>query len=172
MAKRRKKGRSRKAQGTELENHRWELFCNLFVFGHPKHDPKAPKDDRDNPPNPRNNGTIAYMEAGYKAGYRSAGELAYRLLKKVEISGRIAELRKDEQNIRDAFISHWKTMLPDAQDVLRRAMAGEKVTSVQIQAAKEVIEQALGPTRFRFGTDRGADTDAALNITLWSGRKE
>ena len=167
-----KKGRRRKPRGRELPNHRWELFCNLFVFGHPMHDPKAPKDDRDNPPDPRNNGTIAYMQAGYKAGYRSAGELAYRLLKKVEISGRIAELRKDELNIRDAFLSPWKTLLPDAQDVLRRAMAGDPITATQIQAAREVIEQALGPTRFRFGIDRGADKDGALNITLWSGRKE
>jgi hypothetical protein len=167
-----KKGRRRKPRGRELPNHRWELFCNLFVFGNPKHDPKAPKDDRDNPPNPRNNGTIAYMAAGYKAGYRSAGELAYRLLKKVEISGRIAELKKEEQNIKAAFTHHWKTILPEAQEVLLSAMRGEAVTPQAVTSAKEIIEQALGPTRFRFGIDKGADTDGALNITLWSGRKE
>ena len=85
---------------------------------------------------------------------------------------RIAELKKEEQNIKSAFTHHWKTILPEAQEVLLSAMRGEDVSTQAVTAAREIIEQAVGPTRFRFGLDKGADTDGALNITLWSGRKE
>lgn len=161
MGKKRKKDR-------RLPNERQELFCSLFVFGNPKHDP----DDELSPPDPRRNATISYMQAGYKAGYDAARVNASRLLTKANIQVRIGELRTEEQRIKTAFLSHWKTMLPDAQDVLRRAMDGEEVSPAQISAAKEVIEQAVGPSRFRFGIDKGADKDGGLQITVWSGKKE
>lgn len=166
------KPRKKRPRGRELPNARHEKFCNLFVFGDPAHDPTRPKDDRDNPPDPQNNGTIAYRAAGYKANHRAAAVLASRLLRKANILGRIAELRKDEQNIRSAFVHNWKTLLPEAQTVLKKAMAGENVSPAAVTAAREIIEQAQGPTRFRFGVDKGPDTDGGLNITLWSGKKE
>jgi hypothetical protein len=49
---------------------------------------------------------------------------------------------------------------------------GEEIPTQAIQAAKEVIEQAVGPTRFRFGVDKGGDSTSGLNVTVWAGRKE
>ena len=164
--------KKRKRRGRELPNPRQEKFCNLFVFGDPHHDPKRPKDDRDNPPDTKNSATFAYMGAGYKATLPSSRTLGSRQLRKVHIMARIAELKKEEQNIKSAFTHHWKTILPEAQEVLLSAMRGEDVSTQAVTAAREIIEQAVGPTRFRFGLDKGADTDGALNITLWSGRKE
>ena len=166
------KRKKRKRRGRELPNPRQEKFCNLFVFGDPRHDSNAPKDDPDNPPETKHSAVNSYMAAGYKAGPASARTLGSRQLTKVHILGRIAELKKEEQNIKAAFMHHWKTILPEAQEVLLSAMRGEDVSAQAVTSAREIIEQAVGPTRFRFGLDQGADTDGSLNITLWSGRKE
>ena len=161
----RKKGRS-------LDNHRHELFCHLLIFGNPDRDPERPKDPS-NPPDTRHNATESYIHAGYRPRNRdSARKAASRLLSRVDIQARLAELRTEEQRIKNAFLSHWKSLLPEAQAVLVKAMAGEEVTTQALQAAREVIEQAQGPTRFRFGVQKGADEDAGLHVTIWSGRRE
>lgn len=154
----------------KLDNVRWERFCNLFVFGNPKHDREAPPEDPDNPPDTQGNATQSYIVAGYKARGAAASSAASRLLKDVRIQARIRELRDEETRIMAVRLRQWKAVLPKAQDVLIRALEGEDVSAQQIQAAKEVIEQAVGPTRFRFGVTKDADADGTLNVTLWSGR--
>lgn len=151
-----------------LSNPRHEVFCHLFVFGHPDHDPEDPFSI----PNTFHNATQSYLGSGYKATGPSATKAGSRLLSRVDIQNRIGELRKDQTRIKTAFLEHWKSMLPDAQDVLRRAIAGEEVSPQALTAARDIIEQAQGPTRLRFGIDKGADTDTGISVVLWSGRKE
>ena len=159
--------------GTPLENPRWEAFCLYFVLGNPKRDPNAPKDDPQNPPDTRNNATRSYIQAGYTARGNSASVCAHKLLRNAQVQARLVELRDEATRIKKAFMRQWAEMLPDAQDVLARSMAGEDVSANEIRSAKHVIDQAEGPTRFRFGVQKGADKDASgWNVTLWSGRKE
>ncbi len=141
------------------------------MFGNPRWIPPEPgaKDEQEEP-NTRNNATQSYIQAGYRARGNAAYAAASRLLRDVRVQARCSELRKMEQRIASVFLSNWKTLLAEAQDVLRRAMAGEEVSTQAVQAAREVIDQAEGPSRFRFGIDKGADQDGGLNITLWAGK--
>lgn len=157
--------------GRKLQNKRWEKFCQLFVFGNPKHDYEAPPEDPDNPAQTRNNATQSYIQAGYKARGASASAAASRLLRDVRVQTRISELRNEETRLMQTYLRQWKSVLPNAQSVLVKALDGEEVSTQQIQAAKEIIDQAQGPTRLRFGISKDGDSgDGNLNITLWSGR--
>jgi len=155
------------ADSRALANGRWERFCQLFVFGNPAWDPTNEDSEA---PDTRQNATQSYIHAGYKARGASANVNASRLLRDARIQARIVELRKEEQRIAGVYLKHWKTLVPKAQAVLLEALEGGDVSAQAIQAAREVVEQAEGPTRFRFGVQKGGDTDAGLSITLWSGR--
>lgn len=151
-----------------LANPRWEEFCLLFVFGNPKYNAELrPKDQE--APDTRNNATQSYILAGYQARGRNAWTAASRICRDVRVQNRIVELRKMEQRAATVYLRHWKTILPKAQRKLEEILDMEGVSAQTIQAAKEVIEQSEGPSRFRFGVQKGADTDGTLNITLWSG---
>lgn len=129
--------------GTPLENPRWERFAQLFVFGHPEHNPLAGKGAPDNPPDTLHNATQAYLAAGFRS--RSSGAAAVsgsRLLRNAKILDRIAELQVVRDQVADAFLIRWMTLLPEAQQVLRDAMAGEANTSKQLRAAILVIRLA------------------------------
>lgn len=161
---------ARSTKDRALPNNRHEHFCHLFVFGNPKHDPK---DKENTPPDTFHNATQAYRAAGFKGDDHVCGVGGHRLLRRDDIQTRLVELRTEQTRIKTAFLESWKSMLPDAQDVIRRAMAGEEISTQCLTAAREVIEQAQGPTRFRFGVDKGADDAVSgLHVTLWSGRKE
>ena len=167
MARRRR--RRKKRDPRALRNERWEIFCHLFVFGIQFENPK----DQSNPPQPQHNATQSYIQAGYKARGDAAASCAHKLLRNAEVQVRLGELRDEATRIKRAFMRQWQEMLPDAQDVLSRSMAGEDVSADEIRSAKHVIDQAEGPARFRFGVQKGADKDAGgFHVTLWSGRKE
>lgn len=153
-----------------LKNHRHELFCQYFVFGNPEHD----RDDPFSPPDTRHHATESYLAAGYNAARDTARMAGSRLIARDDIRARLAELRKEYEKIKDAFLDTWRSMLPEAQDVLRRAMdPRETVSQADINAAKAVIEQAEGPTRFRFGIDsKAGDSVSGLHVTIWGGKKE
>ena len=144
----------------------------MYVLGDPKRIPSLKEGEEGYTIDPRNNAKRSYMAAGYKAVGHSAEASGYSLLRKLEIRTRIDELRKEERSLADVKLRHWKTLLCKAQSVLERAVDGEEIPQSQINAAKEIIEQAQGPTRFRFGVDKGADTDGSINVTLWSGSRE
>lgn len=156
-------------KGRRLANTRHERFCTLFVLGNPKHAPAA--DDQETV-DTRNNATQSYLHAGYKGTEGAAAVSAHRLLRNPKIQVRINELRDEEQRINGVYLRRWKALLADAQDVLTKAMRGEEVSAQAVAAAREVIEQSEGPSRFRFGVQGGADKDGGLSITLWSGSKE
>lgn len=158
------------SKSRKLSNPRWESFCQYFVFGNPKHDPEGPPEQEEI--DTRGNATQSYIHAGYKARGASANVNASRLLRRANIQTRINELRDEEQRMMGVYLRRWKTMLADAQRVLEQAMRGEDIPASAVTAAREVIEQAEGPSRFRFGVQKGASKDGGLSITLWSGRKE
>lgn len=162
----RRKSRSRRKG--ELENARWERFCQLFVYGHHYTDPEDPT----NPPQTKHNATESYLQAGYKQNRLTAGPAGYRLIRKHKIQARLGELKDEAARIQKAFLHQWKMLVPAAQEVLIRGVNGKDVTPAEIQCAKEIIEQAMGPTRFRFGVDKGGDSTSGLNVTIWAGRKE
>lgn len=147
-----------------LTNPRQEAFCQFWVFGDPKLDPTDPQST-----DSRNNASQSYMAAGYRARGAAARACASRLLTNANIQARIAELRQEEQRVREVYMRSWRTLLPKAQQVLEDALDGKEISGRQIQAARIVIEQAEGPAHLRFGDQRGSDAQTPLNITLWSG---
>lgn len=153
-----------------LKNEKHEKFCQLFVFGLPGWDPA--EEGEQEIPNIRKNATQCYIAAGYKARGASANVNASRLLRSAKIQARVIELREEETRLVSVYLRRWKAMLMDAQAVLEKAMRGGDVTPAAVTAAREVIEQAEGPSRFRFGIKDGASGDGGLSITLWSGRRE
>ena len=62
------------------------------------------------------------------------------------------------------------SILPKAQYILVRALDGEQISAMQLRAAREVIDQALGPAKYRFGRNDKADKDRDHEVVLWSGR--
>lgn len=154
-----------------LSNSRQEAFCRFWVFGNPKHDPG----DSASPLDTRGNGRQSYIAAGYKARGASADTAAWRMLRNVEVQDRIAELRSEEERLQGVYLQHWKSLLSKAQQVLVRAMdevlSGAEIRPHHITAAREVIEQAVGPSRLRFGAQNGANAGGGINVTLWSGSK-
>lgn len=152
-----------------LRNQRHEKFCRLFVHGNPAFDPTtAPSEG---PPDTRNNAKQSYLHADFHPRTnKAARQGGYRLLQRSDVRRRINELRDEEQELMSTRQRRWKSLVPDAQELLLRAVRGEEdVTGPQIQAAREIIEQAVGPTRFRFGVSAGADKDGALNIQVYGG---
>lgn len=145
-------------------NTRQELFCRLFVLGDPEWSPSD-----GSVPDTRGHAARAYIQAGYAARGASARAAASRLLRRPAIQDRVIELKELEERMEQVYLRRWGTLLPAAQRVLEDAMRGEAITSQQIQAAKVVIEQALGPVALRFEArpDRGAGSE--LQVTLWSG---
>lgn len=158
-------------KGRALPNPRQEWFCRYFVFGNPKYDREMRPSDQEEI-NYKSNATQSYIAAGYKGRDLTARTCSSRMMTRANIQARIAELRDEEMKVLDVYLRRWKAMLVDAQDVLAKAMAGEDVSTQAIAAAREVIEQAEGPTRFRFGVQSGTGKDGGLNITLWSGKNE
>lgn len=162
----------RSQSGRRLLNIRHERFTQLFVFGTPDWDPALPADQQEEGAiDTRSNATQSYIHAGYKARGASANVSASRLIHLPKIQVRINELRDEEQRIMGVYLRRWRTMLASAQEVLAKAMRGEEVSAQAMTAAREVIEQSEGPSRFRFGIQQGAGKDAGLSITLWSGRR-
>ena len=149
-------------------NARQEAFCQLWVFGNPGHDPADPL----SAPDTRNNAYQSYVAAGYAARGSAARACASRLLTKANIRQRIAELRREQERVCEVFLRRWRSLLPKAQQVLEDALDGREITGPQIQAAREVIQQAEGPVHLRFGGREPSDERSPLRITLWSGRSE
>ena len=148
-----------------LPNARHERFCQLFVLGDPAWSP-----DRGAVSDTRGNAARAYVRAGYAARGAFARAAASRLLREPETRARVSQLRGLEERLKSVYLRRWESLLPDAQQVLVNALEGKDVTTQQFQAAREVIHQAIGPTRFRFGVEEGSGTDNSLNVTLWSGK--
>lgn len=146
-------------------NGRQERFCQLFVLGDPEWSPQEGR-----VPDTRGHAKRAYVRAGYAARGASARAAASRLLRSRAVQARVRELRELELKIESVYLRRWESLLPDAQRVLIDAMRGEPITSVQIQAAKVVLDQALGPVNMRFDARSEANDNSQLRVTLWSGR--
>lgn len=145
-------------------NGRQEQFCRLFVLGDPNWSPLE-----ESVPDTRGHAKRAYVRAGYAARGASARAAASRLLRSPAVQARIRELRELELKVESVYLRRWESLLPDAQRVLIDAMRGKPITSVQIQAAKVVLDQALGPVNMRFEARSEANDDSGLRVTLWSG---
>lgn len=118
-------------------------------------------------PDPKHNATRAYLEAGYRPrSMEAAAAAASRLLRNDKVMGRIWELRNAQDGLVKALLQPWMSLLPDAQKVLRDAMAGEDVTSVQLKAALAVIDRAQGRARPRRGHPDHSDGSADLTVTV------
>ena len=117
----------------------------------------------------RHNAYRSYRAAGYRARGAAARACASRLLAKANIRTRIAELQEEEEGVWALYVRPWRTLLPQAQKVLEDAMAGKDITSVQVQAARAVIELAEGPLHLRFQHKGSSGESRGVSITLWSG---
>lgn len=152
-----------------LRNQRHETFCRLFVHGHPGFRPDLPKGE--GPPDTRNNATQSYVQAGYQPGsHHSARQGGYRLLQRSDIHRRIQELREVQEQLERTRLRRWGALVPAAQQLLLDAVHGKRdVTAAQISAAKEILEQAIGPARLRFQAETG-DGNGALNVTVYGAK--
>lgn len=161
----------RDAKG-RLRNQRHEKFCNLFVHGNPEFDPRTPRGE--GPPDTRDNAAASYRLAGYVCkNAHTAAVGGHRLLSRTDIRARINELRTEEERLARTRLHRWRALVPDAQKLLMDAILGrDDVSASQISAAKEVIEQAIGPTRFRFQVDKAGEGDGALNVTIYGGKHD
>ena len=135
----------------------------MFVFGHPEWTPKC----KDPALNTSGNATSSYLAAGYSPKNRT---VAYRsasaALRRPDVQIRINELRDEQVRFTNLHLVRWKSMVMDAQRVLLEAMHGGEVTNQAIRAAEITMDQAIGPSRFRFCVQTGADKDGAQNIIV------
>lgn len=148
-----------------LKNPRHEAFCRHWVFGSLERGPSPGSGDMDT----RHNAYLSYVAAGYRARGTAARACASRLLTRANIRERIAELRDEEGRLQALYLRRWGALLPAAQQVLVDAMEGKEVTSQQLVAAREVIEQAQGPAHLRFGLPHRPHDGGTIQVTLWSG---
>lgn len=155
-----------------LRNQRHEKFCQYFVHGHPDFDPRTPKGEGQK--DTRDNAAASYRAADYVCKNAATAAVGgHRLLRRTDIRVRINELRSEEARIARARVHRWNALVPDAQKLLMDAILGrEDVSASQITAAREVLEQALGPSRFRFQVDKSGEGDGALNVTIYGGRHD
>jgi hypothetical protein len=143
-----------------LKNPGHEAFCRLFVLGNPAHD----ENDPESPVETIHNATRSYELAGYKARGNAAAVNGSRLLRRPDIQKRVGELREEAENIASTRIYRWRQLLPRAQEVLARALAGEEVSTQALQAAKEVVLQAGGPPSLRFRDPKSGKDHTAVPI--------
>lgn len=148
-----------------LRNPKHEAFCQHWVFGNPK----RPLGGGSSEPDTRQNAFQCYIAVGYRARGAAARACASRLLAQANIQERISELRREEQRLREVYLRPWKALVPAAQQVLVDAVEGKEVTSQQLQAAREILHQALGPVQHRFRHPEGDKGVPAIRVTLWSG---
>jgi hypothetical protein len=130
-----------------LKDPRREAFCQLYVFGDPRHDPK----DENSIPDCRHKHQLAYERAGYAARGSSSRVNGYKALQKPEVQERISELRDDAVGLCRARRARWSQLFPEAQEYLWDVVVGKEAADPgRISAAKEIIARDEGPLSFRF----------------------
>jgi phage terminase small subunit len=150
---------------SRLKNIRHENFCQLFVFGNPAHDP----DDESTPPDTLHNATQAYIQAGYAARGNAASVNGSRLLRRPDIQERVTELREEAEHMARTRVFRWGQLLADAQEALRRALAGEEVSTQAVSAAKEIVAQAQGPAHLRFKDPKSGKERVGIPVFVFGG---
>jgi hypothetical protein len=129
-----------------LKNPRHEAFCQLYVHGDPRHDPR----DSESPPDCRHRHRESYEAAGYRARGESARVLGYELLRRADVQTRILEIREELVEVARSRRFRWSQLYPEAQELLLRAARGEEVTGPQVAAAREIVAREEGSLAFKF----------------------
>lgn len=97
------------------------------------------------------NATEAYHQAYPDCSRESAASGAWRLLENPKVQARIRHLRSEAAKKAKLRARKWWELVPDAQATVQRIAEGAfhdpDAARVQLQAAKEVLDRALGSVR-------------------------